>query len=188
MDQDLITRLLKNLWEFRRTVQTPFDRGFIGELLVLRQLLRTYKTGSIKYFGSANRGRDFELTLKGRTIQIEVKSTSEWDKNKNPKWVRQHARNFCDIKIDKRSAKQYVSPRKDHGSNLFWVFVDVKTWFEKKQTSFFVLLDKKVKARFGEKYQKLYHKKIRKSQSDDCWIEYADVKNFKDNRLTKLLK
>ena len=94
MDQNLVIRLLKNLWEFRKTTQTPFDRGFIGELLVLKQLLRAYKASNIKYFGSANRGRDFELISKGRTIQIEVKSASEWDKNKNPKWVRQHAKNF----------------------------------------------------------------------------------------------
>ena len=187
MDQDLITRLLKNLWEFRRTVQTPFDRGFIGELLVLRQLLRTYKTGGIKYFGSANRGRDFELTLKGRTIQIEVKSTGEWDKNKNPKWVRGSAKNFCYIKIDKQK-RQYVSPCKDYNPNLFWVFIDVKTWLERKQTYFFVLSDKKAKSIFYKKYRGYYHKKIRGNKSTDFWIEYFDVKNFKDNRLTKLIK
>src|SRR3989338_9954618 len=87
-------RLLNDCWKFRKLCDKPFDRGFIGELLVLEQLLQIYKTVNTKYLGSATRGRDFELTFKNGPIKyIEVKSTSEWDKNKKPKWVRQNARN-----------------------------------------------------------------------------------------------
>ena len=153
MNKDLIKRLLKDLWEFRNIIEIPFDRGFIGELLIYEQLLRTHRVEDIKYFGSANKGYDFELRLNKRTIQIEVKSTSVKDENGKPKWVRQRAEKFCDIKFDEQSARQYVSLGRDYKPHLFYVFVDVGTWLKKRRAALFVLSYQAIKVASYKTYK-----------------------------------
>ena len=117
-------RLLDDCWKFRKLCDKPFDRGFIGELLVLKQLLDTYKAdlcskldNKITYAGSANKEWDIELKLQRKTIQINAKATTTSDKNNNPRWVRQQAKTFCDIKIG-GNAKQFVSLKTNHNPGL----------------------------------------------------------------------
>jgi hypothetical protein len=58
----LVGEMLNTSWKFRKLCGRPFDRGFIGELLVLKQLLDTYESklcavlgNNIDYAGSANK-------------------------------------------------------------------------------------------------------------------------------------
>jgi hypothetical protein len=187
-------KLLDDCWKFRKLCGKPFDRGFIGELLVLKQLLDTYKANlcskldnKIIYAGSANKRWDLELTLNGRTIQIDAKATTVYDKDNKPKWVRQHAKNFCDVKI-KENSRQLVSLSAGYTHNLFYIFVNVEAWLKNHTPQFFTLSDKKAKSVFGKKYFRRYNGQKRKSRSTDFWVEYEDIKNFEDRRLRKLLK
>jgi hypothetical protein len=165
-----------------------------GELLVLKQLLGTYKhalcsssDNEIIYAGSANKGWDFELKLNGKTIHIDAKAATVLDGDDNPRWVRQHATRFCDIKIGKDS-RQHVSLNADHNPSMFYVFVDVGAWLNNHIAQFFTLSDKNAKLVLGKKYLKGQNGQKRESRSTDFWVEYEDVKNFKDQRLRKLLK
>lgn len=188
----LTKKILDDCREFRKLCDKPFDRGFIGELLVLKQLLDTYKTklcansdNKIIYAGSANKKWDFALKLNGEIIQINAKATTVLDKNHKPRWVRQQAKTFCDIKIE-RNLKQLVSLNADNDHHLFYVFVDVGIWLKNRPQQFFTLSDQKAKLIFGKKYFKLYNGQVRKSKSTDFWVEYENIKHFKDQRLRKL--
>ena len=187
-------KLLTDCWKFRRLCGKPFDRGFIGELLVLKQLLDTHKAdlcskldNKIIYAGSANKEWDIELKLQQKVIQINAKATTTSDETNNPRWVRQSAKTFCDIKI-RKDTRQSVSLKTQHNPSLFYVFVDVGAWLNNHVAQFFTLSDKKAKSVLGNRYFKRYNGQKRKSGSTDFWVEYADVKNFKDQRLIKLLK
>jgi hypothetical protein len=85
--------------EFMNSCNASFDRGFIGELLTLSQLIRTYKSAlsnegnRISYLGSSKRGTDIQLSLNGYDIKINCRGTTIHVDGK-PRWVRQHARKF----------------------------------------------------------------------------------------------
>lgn len=174
-----------------------FDRGFIGELLVVKQLLETYGAklcsrvdNRLTYVGSVQKKWDIEMKLNGKSIYINAKSTRVKTKDNRPRWVRQSAKIFCDIKIDPRNHRQQVDSKKNYDSSLFYVFVDVGNWLASGHTDFFTLSDKEAKSIFGKKYRKIYHGKngkVRKTDSTDFWVEYKDVEHFKDNHL-KLIK
>jgi len=190
--KNLTDKTLNNSREFRNLCGRPFDRGFIGELLVIKQLLKTYKAGlcsfpenNFIYAGSANKKWDIELKLNGKIIQINAKATTQSDKN-GPHWVRQKASTFCDIKINSKSLQQRVSLKTDYDPNLFYVFVDVGTWLKKRTTQFFTLSDKKAKLIFGQKYSKYFNKQKRKSPTDDFGIDYKDIKTFEDRNLKSI--
>ena len=170
-----------------------FSRGFLGELLVFNQLLKTYgkniskPENGILFYGSSKKGHDIELKLGERKIYINAKATTMHDKNGQPYWVRQHARNFA--KIETKSGKTYIKPRKDYKKDFYYVYVDLKKWEDKGITDFYALSDTDAKKLFGPKYQRERRKKgfkIRNNDSDDFWIEYTDIKQFKDNKIKKI--
>lgn len=181
--------------EFSQLCGKPFDRGFIGELLVLERLLKTYGPrlcasieNGFKYVGSANKGWDISLTLGKRTIYVNAKAARVKDKNGDPRWVRQGAKSFCDIKNNKRTCIQKVGKEKIEDPNLFYAFVDVGTWLDSGTADFFTLSHRKAARIFRKKYFDLYHNKKRKSQSTDFWVEYEDVRRFKDPNLNRVFK
>lgn len=196
--ENLAKKILDDCWKFRRLCDKPFDRGFIGELLVLKQLLNTYKTelcstleNKIIYAGSANKKWDFELKLNRKTIQIDSKATTIWDQYDKPKWVRQKGANFCNVKfkkVDSRGFKQDVSLESNYDKNFFYVFVDAKAWMNNRKAQFFTLSDKEAKSTLGGKYKKHHNKEIRRSETTDLWVEYKDIKDFRDQHFRKLLK
>ena len=182
--EGLTDKMLNDSWKFRNLCGRPFDRGFIGELLVLKQLLKRYRDklcssldNDIVYAGSANKEWDIKLALDAKTILLNAKATTVLDTKNKPRWVRQDAKSFCDIKIDKKG--QWVLPKKSN-PGLFYVFVDVGTWLKNKNADYFILSDKMAKLKFGKKYSNLYNGKTRKTGSTDFWVEYSDVKSFKD--------
>lgn len=194
--KSLTDKILEDCWKFRKYLcDKPFDRGFIGELLVIKQLLKTYKTdicslpeNSITYAGSSNKGWDIELKLNARSIFFNAKSTTQ-DESGRPKWVRQSASTFCVVefaKIKPKGFKQDISLRTDYDSNLYYVFVDVGTWLKNRNADYFILSDKEAKSTFGKIYLKLKNGKVRKSKSTDFWVEYRDIKNFKDKYLKSI--
>ncbi|KKW11683.1 MAG: hypothetical protein UY50_C0008G0009 [Parcubacteria group bacterium GW2011_GWA2_49_9] len=183
--------------KFSKLCGKPFDRGFIGELLVLERLLKTYgaklcsfAANGFQYVGSANKRWDISLTLGKKTVYLNAKATRVKDKTKNPRWVRQQAKTYCVIEVDPETSKQIVGKEIDidNGSNLFYVFVDVDTWIKHGTTNFFTLSHKKAAEIFSKKYSRLYHNRVRESRSTDFWIEYKDVKEFTDPNLRRLFK
>ena len=189
----LTNEMLDVSWKFGRLCKKPFDRGFIGELLVFKQILDTYKkelclsNNSITYVGSANKKWDMELVINEKATKINAKATRVTDKSGKPKWVRQSAKLFSDIKIDKEGM-QRVSPKTSYESGMFYVFVDVNVWFKKRKPEFFTLSEKQAISIFNKKYSKEHNKKIRESRSTDFWVEYRDVKKFKKAHLKRLFK
>ncbi len=188
----LTDKMLDDSRKFRNLCGKPFDRGFIGELLVIKQLLNTYKSNlcslpenDLIYAGSSNKGWDVELRLNGKSVFLNAKATTEMHNNK-PKWVRQGAKVFCDIEINKKSLVQCVSLKNDFIPNMFYVFVDVGTWLKNNNTSYFTLSDKEAKSRFGRKYCNLYNGRIRKTSSTDFWVEYKDIEKFEDKYFKSL--
>jgi len=193
-------RTLDTIWKFRKLCGRPFDRGFIGELLVLEQLLKTYKSklcastnNGFVYEGSSNKKWDISLTLDEKTVYINAKATSTKDKkgkNGKPRWVRQQARLFCDVEIDKRTSIQKVGKKRKEDINLFYVFVDVGSWVENgdAKVKFFTLSHKKAASIFRKKYFKGQNNKERKSKSTDFWVEYKDIEGFNDDELRRIFK
>ncbi|MDP3999258.1 MAG: hypothetical protein Q8P76_01525 [bacterium] len=185
----LIKKVLNDCWEFRSLCEKPFDRGFIGELLVLKRLLEKYKAqlgstrGEFFYAGSSNAEWDIKLRFNGKSILFDAKATTTpaSKSDSRPKWVRQKARNFCNIKIGK-DGKQHVSlfSKNNFNPNLFYVFVDVIVWLENRHANYYILSDKEAKSIFGKKYKKDHDGKIRRNDTADFHVEYNDVKNFKD--------
>jgi len=193
--QDLTQKILNDAWQFKQLCKKPFDRGFIGELLVLNTILKTYGSdicnspnSNFVYAGSANKKWDISLTLGNKTIFINAKSTTMHDKNMNPLWVRQNAKTFCDINIDTKTFKQFVSLKKESEPNLFYVFVDTGGWLKNHEKKLFTLSDKEANLIFGKDYLKSYHKKVRKSKSTDFWIKYKDIKKYEDNKISRIFK
>jgi hypothetical protein len=185
-----LDKLLNAVRAFGQVCDRPFDRGFIGELLALRQLFKTYgrRSSSIEYYGSSAKEHDIKVRLGKKTIKLNIKSTRTWDNRNQPRWVRQSANTFCDITILK-SGVQRVQLKKDYDPSLFYIFVDVKKWLESDIADFYVLSDQKAKIVFGKKYRRFYNGKTRKSKSTaDFWIEYTDIKNFKDDYFRSLFK
>ncbi|MEK7170300.1 MAG: hypothetical protein AAB767_03370 [Patescibacteria group bacterium] len=188
---------------FGRLCGKPFDRGFVGELLVLERLLQTYKLklcasdkNGFEYAGSANKGWDVSLTLGGKTIYVNAKSTTTETKKESgyPKWVRQHASDFCDIKYVKIGPKKFIQQvrgKKKGNHDLFYVFVDVGIW---KKTSggtanFYTLPHEEAASICYKKYRKVFHNgRPRKNKSTDFHFEYDEVKKFKDLNLCRILK
>ncbi|MBI4084907.1 MAG: hypothetical protein HY432_00085, partial [Candidatus Liptonbacteria bacterium] len=119
-----------------------------------------------------------KLILNTKSILLNAKATTVLDNKRRPRWVRQDAKCFCDIVINKK--RQRVSLKTKSNPNLFYVFVDVGTWLKNRNANFFILSDKKAGLKFGTEYRNLYNGKIRKTDSTDFWVEYSDVKGFKN--------
>ena len=111
-------------------------------------------------------------------------------KNGKPRWVRQQARLFCDVEIDKRTSIQKVGKKRKEDINLFYVFVDVGSWVENgdAKVKFFTLSHKKAASIFRKKYFKGQNNKERKSKSTDFWVEYKDIEGFNDDELRRIFK
>ncbi|MBI4084960.1 MAG: hypothetical protein HY432_00415, partial [Candidatus Liptonbacteria bacterium] len=81
--EGLTDKMLKDGWRFRNLCGKPFDRGFMGELLVLKELLRKYGVrlcsspgNNIIYAGSANKEWDIKLILNTKSILLNAKATT----------------------------------------------------------------------------------------------------------------
>ena len=188
-----VSNILIASQKFMKSCNKMFGRGYIGELLVFQQLIKSFERelildqNKIIYHGSSKKDFDFELYLNGNIIQVNAKGTLVVDKDSNPKWVRQHALKFCNSVP--KSGKTLITVNTEYRSNFFYIYVDVNAWLEKGKASFFVLSDKEAKNKFGRKYKKCYNnKKRRKNDSDDMWIEYSDISEYVDNNLNGLKK
>ncbi len=185
--------VLDATWKFRDLCKKPFDRGFIGELLVLERLLKTYKSklcthdNGFIYVGSANKGWDISLTINNETKYINTKATSMADGEGCPKWVRQDAKLFCEVKFDQKTEEQLVSPKK-HLDNFFYIFVDVGSWLKnpKAKTIFYTLSDREAGNIFRKKYFKGHNKKVRKNKTTDFHVKYEDIKNRRDDNINRI--
>lgn len=200
MDKKLLTaweaeidKILTASHKFMQSCNKNFGRGFIGELLVLNQLIKTfrnelYKEGNeIKYSGSSKKDFDFELILGSKVFEINAKGTLVLDKKNNkPLWVRQHAGNFC--RIGKKSGVSEISLFKEFRKNYFYIYVDVNAWLKKGKAEFYVLSDKEAKMTFGKIYKRDHHGEKPHRQSDDMWIKYEDIFKRKDNNLFQFKK
>jgi hypothetical protein len=194
----LTNKILEDCYKFRNLCcEKPFDRGFIGELLVVKKLLDTYEKelcsspeNNLEYNGSSNKKWDIELILNGKSIFLNAKATTMRTRDKKPYWVRQKAENFCVVTINKRSGRQLVSLNTDFKPDLFYVFIDVGTWLKNHKANYYILSDKEAKSKFGKKYRDGANGTIRKKNhsSTDFWVEYKDVKSFQDQHLRKLLR
>lgn len=185
----LSDKLLADCRKFMLSCNEQFGRGFIGELLVFRQLLVSFEkkllgNNSIEYFGSSKKDYDIKLLVNNNSIEINAKGTTQSDKNGNPRWVRQHASAFADIKQGKRII---VKPKKAFRHNFFYIYVDINAWIKKGKARFFVVSDKEANKVFGSKFARHFNgKKARKNNSDDMWVEYKDIKRFRDDSLKRL--
>ena len=189
-----IVQVLKAGKRFYDIFGSTYSSGVIGELLVIKRILERYKKElasnkncEIKFEGKCIQHYDIFFVLKGSKFEINAKATMESDKNKRPKWVRQHAKDYTNIKNEDK--KTLCSPRTDYNKTLFYIFVDVKKWLEKSKADFYILSDSNAKKTFGKKYSKQQNSKpIRQNESDDMWIEYKDIKKYKDNNFKRFKK
>lgn len=188
-------KLLESSRDFMiSTDNKTFARGIIGELLTFSQLISKYERelifneNKIKYYGSSKKGYDFKLSLNGCDIEIDSKATTNYVKQK-PRWVRQHARKFCEF-LDNQDGTKNIIPRKD---NFFYIYVDVKKWLDDSKADFYILSNYETIEEFGSYYKQfaetyeLDHNG-EKRKSDDMWVEYDSIKKYKDNDLTVLKK
>lgn len=194
--EDSTRKTLEACRGFSQLCGKPFDRGFIGELLVLERLLKTYEfrlcmsaENKFEYVGSANKGWDISLTLGKKTLYINAKATREKNQS-GPKWIRQHARDFCSVECDPRTLIQKVGKKKEVTADLFYVFVDVGTWIDQEITNLFTLSHKEAALVFGQKYFQAWDGKKRENNpnTDDFWVEYEDIKKSKDPNLNRIFK
>lgn len=190
--EKLTNAVLKSSRDFMRSCNEKFGRGFIGELLTFSQLISRYKSefsianNELIYYGSSKKGVDIRMVLNGNNIEINSKGTTVHDKM-GPKWVRQHARSFCIIQDIGDISK--IIPRTDYLPNFFYIYVDIKKWIDGGSPDFFILSDEDAKKTFGEVYKSNYDgKPKRKTDSDDMWVLYSDIKGFKDNDLSLFKK
>lgn len=188
-----ISKILYASRKFMQSCNKNFGRGFIGELLVLNQLIKTFEKelcqegNEIKYSGSSRKKFDFELILGSKVIEINSKGTLVLDKKtKKPLWVRQHAGNFC--RIGEKSGATTISLIKEYRKNYFYIYVDVNAWLIKGKTDFYVLSDKEAKMIFGKIYKRDHHGEKPHRESDDMWIKYEDVFKRKDKNLSQFKK
>lgn len=193
--EDSTRKTLKACRGFSKLCGKPFDRGFIGELLVLERLLKTYGSrlcasaeNGFKYVGSANKGWDISLTLGKKTIYVNAKATTVMDKG-DPKWVRQDASNFCDIKFHSKTKAQKVGKVKEgNPPNLFYIFVDVGKWVKIGTADFFTLPHRKAASTFRRIYFRFHNGDVRSNNTTNFNVEYKNVKKFKDLNLIKILR
>jgi len=196
--QRLANEILDASWEFMNCCSVNFDRGFIGELLTLSQLIRTYdrvlsdEGNGISYLGSSKKNIDIQLLLEGRDIRINCKGTTIHE-GQRPKWVRQHARKFCSISLSSDGVYE-IRPKEDYDPNFFYVYVDVKAWLNTHRPDFFVLSDEEVKRNFGADYARNWNgRPARRNDSDDMWVGCSsdpnaysyDLSDYSDNTLSR---
>ena len=137
----------------------------------------------IDFRGSSIKGHDIEMRIDGRLLKINAKGTTERDSKGFPRWVRQHARNYVKI-IPQISGMVRIEVLKEYDPEFYYVFVDIRKWLDNKAPDFYVLSDKDAKQIFGNKYRKACDGiPARKNDSDDMWIEYKDIKRYKNNSL-----
>lgn len=189
---DSTRKTLKACRKFSKLCGKPFDRGFIGELLVLERMLKTYGSricasaeNGFKYVGSASKGWDVSLTLDNQTVFVNAKATTMKDRS-GPKWVRQHASNFCHIKFGPLN-RQKLGKVKKGDPDLFYVFVDVGTWIDSGTSNFFTLSYREAASICKEEY-KPHDGEIRKNKTTDFHFVYADIKRFNDPNLRRLFR
>lgn len=154
----LANTILEASRDFMNSGNEKFARGIIGELLTFSRLISTYENdllssnnNEIVYLGSSRKGLDINLLLNGNKIEINSKGTTEYDKNGKPKWVRQHARNFCTFS-DNQDGTNTISPITNYKDDFFYIYVDIKKWLQTAGADFFVLSDEEAKKIFGKKY------------------------------------
>jgi len=187
-------QLLCSFRQFMQGCSVKAGRGLIGEILVFERLICRYErklslndNNYIKFLGSSKKGYDIHMVINDQVYKINAKGTTEYDANRYPRWVRQHARSYAEILVKK--GKTYIEIQKKYDNNLFYVFVDIKKWLKTGSADYYILSDKEAKQVFGKKY-KLSNdgKKVRRNNSDDMWIEYRDIRDFKDNSLARISK
>jgi hypothetical protein len=191
-------KILDVSWEFMKSCNVSFDRGFVGELLTLSQLIRTYEDvlsiegNRISYLGSSIKGHDIQLLLNDYDIKINCKGTTLHVDGK-PRWVRQHARKFCTIVPNSHGICK-ITPREDYEPNFFYVYVDIKKWLDTHCPDFFVLSDEEAKKNFGADYATNYNGEPRRTNdSDDMWVGFSgdrnkygyDLNQYNDNTLSR---
>jgi len=175
----------------RTTGNSAFLRGIRGEILTLRQLLRTCgktllsPSARLDYRGSSKSDYDILLSIDGKEVRIDSKEKSEGDH-----WVRAHARDYAIVKTNQKTGFQSIRQRIDIQEGFFYVFVDSVEFPETGEAKFFVLSDREAKRTLTEVYRTAraaYGNKRRRRNvdSDDYWIYTKDLEDFADNRLDR---
>lgn len=178
----------------RTTGNSAFLRGIRGEILTLRQLLRTYgdrlkaPSARLDYRGSSKADYDILLAIDGKEVRIDSKEKSEGDH-----WVRAHARDYATVKTNQKTGFQRIRPRTDIQEGFYYVFVDSVDFLETGEVKFFVLSDREAKKTLSEAYRRARaahgnKRRQRNEDSDDFWIYPKDLEAFADDRLRRLSK
>jgi len=173
---------------------TAFLRGIRGEILALRQILRTYKDdlkdldARLEYRGSSRKDCDIVLTVRGREIQIDCKERSQGDH-----WVRMHARDYAVVETDPATGIQRIKPREDARDGFFYVFVDSTRFHETGEAAFYVLSDSEAMISLSEVYRKQreVHGNVRRPRnpdSDDFWGWPKDIEVYADDKLLRFMQ
>src|SRR3989442_2579184 len=135
----------------RTTGNKAFLRGIVGEILTLRQLLRTYgkrlqvDSARLEYLGSSKKGYDILLAVNGKEIHINSKATSTRT-SEGPRWVRAHGETYAHIEVDKTTHVQHIRARADIKEDLCYVFVDLVEFPKTEKAKFYVLSDRETKS------------------------------------------
>jgi hypothetical protein len=178
----------------KTTDNSAFLRGIRGEVLTLRQLLRTCRdqlsdpSARLVYRGSSKADYDILLSVDGKEIRVDAKEKSEGDH-----WVRAHARNYATVTTNKKTGYQHIRPRTDIREGFYYVFVDSVAFPDTGEAKFFVLSDREAKTTLSEVYRKARaahgnKRRRRNPDSDDFWIYPMDLQAFSDDRLARLAK
>src|SRR5437773_8492872 len=127
----------------RASNNNAFLRGIRGEILTIRQILRTYRealsapSAQLDYRGSSRRGFDILVSLGHRQVQIDCKEKAEGEH-----WVRLHGRDYANVHVDELTHEQRVGLRTDFRDEFYYVFVDSAEFGQTGEASFYVLSDR----------------------------------------------
>ncbi len=177
----------------RTTGNRAFLRGIVGEILTLRQLLRTYgkrlhaDSARLEYLGSSKKGYDILLAVNGKEIHINSKATSTRT-SEGPRWVRAHGRTYAQVEVDKITHIQRIKARTDIEETLRYVFVDMVEFPKTGEAKFYVLSDREATSTLSNVYRhsRGNKRRPRTPDSDDFWINRKDLEKFADDRLLRL--
>lgn len=173
----------------RASRNNAFLRGIRGEILTLRQILRTHRdallspSARLDYRGSSRRDCDILVSIENREIRIDCKEKSQGDH-----WVRLHGRDFADVQLDESTRKQRVGMRRDFRDGFYYVFVDSANFAQTGGATFYVLSDREAKQTIGSVYKRHLDgkRRSRNESSDDFWVYPTDLQAFSDDCLERL--
>ncbi len=170
-----------------------FLRNFLGEILTIRQIFRTYEhelrsdPSRFEYKGSTNKRWDIALHL-SKQVYIDCKCKT------GKEWVRFQARDFGTPLYEHNGVilREIQPLEAKRGEPLFYVLVDAAPFFESGDTNFYVLSESKANRFFSKFYNdgKWKGKKrpndIPDHHSTDFSVRTQDLIEYRDDELRNL--